>query len=498
MRTMKDGLKTCLLLAVFTILAYMYVHLLKDTINLASIYILCVFLVARFTSGYAWGIVASIIGMLGVNFFFVRPQFAFNFTMTGYPITFISMVVIAIVTTTLTASLQERIKIKTEQEARPKIMNEMNRNLIVATSFAEIVQPVLNDMREFSNISCIFYSEDPLTDKNPLLSLVNPQDEHLFFNPVERDIAHLAYASIKTGNTLNVDSTSKCYYIPVVNNDTIWGMVALLATKDSTIIKENVELFKLLVPQLILTFEHNALMIEHQKLAIESEKEKMRANLLRAVSHDLRTPLTSMIGSSSAYLENNETLSEEEKIKFVSQIKEDATWLLNMVENLLSVTRIITDTTKIVKKEELLEEIIGESVVRVKRRFPNAPIKVTLPDDVILVPVDATLIEQVIINLIENAIKHAETFTHIDVNSKANNTHAIIEVMDDGIGIAPERLDTLFDGYGLYKKNESPDSSKGMGIGLSICKTIVVAHEGTLTVRNLPKGTAFTLTLPMH
>lgn len=499
MQILKDAVKTCVLLIFFTAIAYLYFHLLNDVTNLATIYILCIFLVARFTSGYIWGIIASIIGMLGVNYLFIHPRFAFDFSITGYPVTFLSMIIIAFVTTTLTTSLREQIKIKTAQESRLKKLNEMNKKLIMATNFSEIIQPILNYFMTEGNLSCIFYSKDPIEDTTqPIGTYIKPQDEEIFSSSYERAIAHLAYISLEPKGMHTKDhSQSKCYYLPIVGKGRIWGMLALLAAENPSFVKENLEFFNLLIPQLILTFEHQTLSDDHQRLAVEAEKEKMRANLLRAVSHDLRTPLTSMIGSSAAYIENNEVLSNEEKIKLVSQINEDSTWLLNMVENLLSVTRIVTDTAKVTKTEELLEEIIGEAVVRVKKRYPDAPIKVGIPDDFILVPVDATLIEQVIINLIENAIKHARTYTYVEVVAKTTPSHAMIEVSDDGIGIAEDRIATLFDGYGLYT-NQSPDSTKGMGIGLSICKTIVTAHGGTLSVRNLQKGTAFTITLPLE
>lgn len=499
MQIFKDAVKTCILLIFFTVISYLYFHLLNDVTNLATIYILCIFLIARFTSGYVWGILASIIGMLGVNYLFIHPRFAFDFTITGYPVTFLSMIIIAFVTTTLTTSLQEQIKIKVAQEFRLKKLNEMNKKLIMATNFSEIIQPILDYLITEGNISCIFYSNDPIEENiAPIGNYIKPQDESVFSSSYERAIAHLSYISLEPKGMYTKDqSHSKCYYLPIAGKGRTWGMFALLASENPNFIKENIEFFNLLIPQLILAFEHQLLSDDHQRLTVEAEKEKMRANLLRAVSHDLRTPLTSMIGSSAAYIENNNVLSNEEKIKLVSQINEDSTWLLNMVENLLSVTRIVTDTAKVTKTSELLEEVIGEAVVRVKKRYPDAPIKVSTPDDFVLVPLDATLIEQVIINLIENAIKHARTFTYVEVIAKTTPSHAIIEVADDGVGIAEDRIATLFDGYGLYT-NQSPDSTKGMGIGLSICKTIVLAHDGTLTVRNLQKGSAFTITLPLE
>ena len=228
----------------------------------------------------------------------------------------------------------------------------------------------------------------------------------------------------------------------------------------------------------------------------------MRANLLRAISHDLRTPLTSMIGVSSIYLENNTQLDEAAKLQLVSQFNEDANWLLHIVENLLSITRIHQETATVKKSLEPLEEVIAESIMRVKKRIPNAQINATVPVEFLMVPMEPTLIEQVLINLLENSLKYSQSTEPIILKAtkKISDTHGEyveIQVKDFGVGIDPERLDTIFDGYSLNTTCSS-DSSKGMGIGLSICKTIIAAHGGDITATNQEKGITFIFTLPLQ
>lgn len=235
---------------------------------------------------------------------------------------------------------------------------------------------------------------------------------------------------------------------------------------------------------------------EQNHILMEAEKETMRANLLRAVSHDLRTPLTGIIGASSAYLENKEHMTEDEKTGMVSNIREDANWLLNMVENLLSVTRIRDTGAQVNKTLEPLEEVASEAVQRFHKRLPEAAVHVTVPDEFIMVPMDATLIEQVIINLLENAVYHSHSEAPIDLNITVQDGFARFAVTDHGCGIPAERLDSLFDG-GTPTPNSSGDSHKGMGIGLSICKTIITAHGGTITASNETQGARFTFTLPL-
>lgn len=230
---------------------------------------------------------------------------------------------------------------------------------------------------------------------------------------------------------------------------------------------------------------------------MNAEKETMKANLMRAMSHDLRTPLTTIIGSSSLYLEQDASMSDKEKRQLVLNIEEDAQWLLTMVENLLSVTRIQDErgVASVVKTEEPLEEIVSEAVIRFRKRFPDVPVRVMIPDRFIVVPVDATLIGQVINNLLENAFFHSESHGPIDLIVTTEGPYISISIKDYGKGIAPELLDTLFDGGGVYK-NQTGDGHKGMGIGLTICKTIVNAHSGEIYADNHEEGARFTFTLP--
>ena len=233
-------------------------------------------------------------------------------------------------------------------------------------------------------------------------------------------------------------------------------------------------------------------------LQIEKEKEKMRSNLLRAISHDLRTPLTGMIGASSTYLEAKDQLDEEAKDQLVMGIKEDANWLLNMVENLLSITRIQSngsDTQPHVKKvPEPLEEVVSEAIQRYHKRYPDSELKVKIPEDFLMVPMDPTLIEQVIMNLLENAWVHAGTRGPIELDIKEEEKNVVFYVRDHGVGIEPERIDQIFDGCAGAIDHES---RKGMGIGLSICKSIVMAHQGDVYARNYEDGAEFSFSLPM-
>ena len=237
------------------------------------------------------------------------------------------------------------------------------------------------------------------------------------------------------------------------------------------------------------------LVTAHERKLIEAESERIRANLLRAISHDLRTPLSGIIGNSSVYCNNHATLTEQEKLDILTNIHDDATWLFNMVENLLTITRIQKDDLTIKTNVEPIEEVIGEAAMRVTKRHPGCQLQVQAPDDLIMVPMDAILIEQVIINLIENALMHSGATLPVELIVTDSPTEVSFTVRDYGHGIPKEMLDNLFEGK-AYSESRNTDIQKGIGIGLVICKTIVVAHNGVIIGKNHDSGAEFTFTLP--
>ncbi len=227
----------------------------------------------------------------------------------------------------------------------------------------------------------------------------------------------------------------------------------------------------------------------HQKQKEESEKERMRANLLRAVSHDLRTPLTTIYASSSALLENEE-LSLEQRKRIAVGIKEDAQWLVSMVENLLSITKLDSNNVKIIKTSTVLEELVDSVLLKFKKRYPKIPVSVDIPENIVIIAMDALLIEQVLTNLLENAAIHAKGMTEIRFSVYTLGKTAIFEVRDNGCGIDKEKLPNIFNGY-FENRTEPFDGKKhNTGIGLSVCATIIKAHGGEISAENLKDGGA--------
>lgn len=239
---------------------------------------------------------------------------------------------------------------------------------------------------------------------------------------------------------------------------------------------------------------------EQEKIKREVETEKMRSNLLRAVSHDIRTPLTAISGAASVLLDNHEQLSDADVRELALNMKEESQWLIRIVENLLSITRMEggSGAANIKTEEELAEEIVSSAIMKFKKRYPNMDVAAYLPDDLVLVPMDGILIEQVLVNLLENAVQHGRTTSKISIHVETEADKAIFCVEDNGIGIKDSVLPRIFNGELHSKGDESSDAKRNMGIGLSVCMSIVKAHKGDMKAENMDKGGArFTFWLPM-
>ena len=237
---------------------------------------------------------------------------------------------------------------------------------------------------------------------------------------------------------------------------------------------------------------------KQEKLKAEAEKERMRGNLLRAVSHDLRTPLTSIYGACSVMIENFDDISREKKLKMLGDVRGDAQWLTRMVENLLSVTRVDAEMVRLAKHGTVLEELIDALLVKFHKHYPEQKVEVDIPEGFVSIPMDAMLIEQVLMNLLENAVFHAHGMKHLWLRVQLKGNKAVFRVEDDGCGIPEERLQRLF--TGLLESEAPADSSRSsMGIGLSVCSTIIKAHGSEIKAKNRGEGGAsFSFALEME
>lgn len=255
-------------------------------------------------------------------------------------------------------------------------------------------------------------------------------------------------------------------------------------------IPENMLSALIMITLSVLTSALTTKLKNWQTLKSEGEKEKMRANLLRAVSHDLRTPLTTIYGSSSAILDNYDSLSPEQRKRMLAGIKEDAEWLVRMVENLLSVTKIGSENVKVNKFPTVLDELVDSVILKFKKRYPEQIVNISLPQELVIIPMDPILVEQVLVNILENAVQHARGMTFLSLNVYTENGQAVFEIADDGCGIEKDRLEKIFTGY--YNSTEQPSDTgkRNAGIGLSVCATIIKAHGGKISAENRRGGGA--------
>ena len=238
---------------------------------------------------------------------------------------------------------------------------------------------------------------------------------------------------------------------------------------------------------------------QQEKLKAEAQAERMRGNLLRAVSHDLRTPLTTIYGSATALLEEEHMLTETQKQTMLRGIREDSEWLVRMVENLLSITRIDSGNVKISKTPTVLEELIDSCVLKFKKRYPDQFLELEIPDEIALIPMDAILIEQVIVNILDNAVQHARGMTRLTLRVFLLGGQAIFEIKDNGCGIHEDMLGRIFTGYEDSRNHPADSRKRNFGIGLSVCATIIAAHGGDIRAENNKSGGAtFRFTLSME
>ncbi|MEG2174636.1 MAG: DUF4118 domain-containing protein [Oscillospiraceae bacterium] len=493
-RLKHDILITVILVVTAMLLSSLLAEAFIDTMNVVMVYCLMVLIVARVTTGYVYGVVASIVGVLGVNYFFTYPYSALDFTKTGYPITFACMLGTSIVTSALTSRIKAQTERAQTREKNSEVLYEITKSLLCLREPEQIAQTSANYLDSFFECRAVIWLGDPTEGHAYYSSTLHLAQEDL-------SAATDAFVrGVETGRGTAFFPSAIGTYLPIMTqtpHGNVLGVSGL--SREMTAFDEHLggTLLNLITAQIAIALEYRHLERERQRAALEVETEKMRGNLLRAISHDLRTPLTGIYGASSALLEKGNLMAGEDCQSLLHDIQENAQWLIRMVENLLSVTRIGQSASNVSKTPEAAEEIIGAAVTNLRKSYPHAQIGVHAPDQLLMVPMDAILIQQVLINLIENAIKYANSNQPIQVAVEAHPCEAYFTVCDSGSGLPSDRISTIFEG-GSVHSTVLGDSYRGMGIGLPICKTIVTAHGGRIGVTNRENGgCCFYFVLPL-
>ena len=494
---MVDIAKTFGILFLSTILALIFFEFGYSEANIITIYIFGVLLTSITTSGKRCGILMSILAVLTFNFLFTNPRFTFQAYDKSYPVTFAVMFISSIVTSKLATKVKLEAQQSTRKAYRTEVLLETSQKLQIAKSKEDIFNKTAYQTKKLLDKTIILYKSEKGVLAEPLVfKHENDKDVLEYISEEEKAVAQWTLKNKKhAGATTNTLPGAKCLYLSIRNHEKAFGVIGIPLEKDEFLEAFEKNLLIAVLGESALALEKEEINQSKNKIYIKAEQEKLRSNLLRSISHDLRTPLTSISGNAGILINNSEILSEEKKKSLYLDIYDDSMWLINLVENLLSITRIENGTMKINTEPELVEEVIEEAICHINRKVSEHKINTVTEDDLLMAKMDSGLIIQVIINIINNAIKYTPKDSIITITSKRKNNMAVIEISDNGKGINEESKEKLFDMF-FTDNNKFGDGRRGLGLGLALCKSIIDAHEGCIYVRdNKPNGAIFGFTL---
>lgn len=481
----RDFFISVLSLLVATIIGVLFHHLGFSEANTITVYILSVLITAISTSERIYSLVSSILSVLVFNFMFTNPRFTLAAYGSGYPMTFAIMLIAAFITSTLAIRIKQQAKQSAQHAYRTKILLETNRLLQKEKSTAGIKETTAKQIIKLLNKPALIYQ----INNDQVILDINLDENIKQLDNLENNVRWV-YQNNKTFHDQN-------YYLPIASANDIYGV--LIIVLDETFLdafEDNLILS--IIGECALALEKELFNQKKEEAAIEAKNERLRANLLRSISHDLRTPLTSISGNANVLMNSGDNLDNDKKHELYEVIYDDSLWLINLVENLLSVTRIEDNKMNLHLETELIDEVINEALSHISRKKEQHQIKLITKDEFILAKIDASLIIQVIINIIDNAIKYTPSGSLITIETIKHNHFVEIKISDNGQGISDQDKEKLFEMF-YTAKHDVIDGRRGLGLGLALCKSIIIAHGGQIKVEdNLPQGTVFSFTLPIE
>ena len=416
---------------------------------------------------------------------------------SGYPVTFLVMFLASLLTGSLASKLKSHAKRSAQIAWRTKLLLETNQNLQKARTEEEIISVTAKQLLKIFQRDIIAYrikEEKPMMPEIFLAdSAVSPER---YTSEKEREVAQWVITNNKRAGagTENL-SDSCCTYLSVRTGTRIYGVVGIAAS-DKPLDSFETSILLSVLGESALALENQKNLEEKEAAAVLAKNEQLRANLLRSISHDLRTPLTSISGNASNLLSNGDLFDAKTKEQMYTDIYDDAMWLINLVENLLSVSRLEEGRMNLHISTELIDEVVAEALRHINRKSAEYHLKVQNSEEYLLAQIDAKLIVQVIINLVDNAIKYTPPGSEIDIGWKQKGSCIYISVEDNGPGISDKDKPHIFDMF-YSASNQIADSRRSMGLGLALCKSIVNAHGGEIMVTDhLPHGSIFTFSVP--
>lgn len=494
-----DVLKTLGVLALCTLLGFLFYNFHIMQINIITIYILGVLIISSKTNGKIYGLASSVLSVLAYNYFFTEPKFTLNAYDADYPITFLIMLIASLITSSLTAKVRRQARAASVNAHRTSVLLETSRELQKESELSRIIEKSSQQISKLVNRPVLFFTvaenelQRPQIYKNdpaqPLSPDYNSDDEYA--------VAVWAFRNGKpAGASTDTLPGAKLLYLPVGSDGTVLAVIGIPLQPGGQLESFERSVLDGMINEVSRAIGQYYLNIQQNQIKMSAEKERLRANLLRAISHDLRTPLTSISGNASILLNDEPGIGPEEKKMLLGNIYEDALWLTNLVENILSVTKIDNGKLTIQAQPELVQDLIDEALHHIDHRKSEHTIRVELDDELLMVRVDAHLIVQTVINIVNNAIFYTQAGSSILIHAFRRDKMAFVEVADNGSGISDKDKKQIFDMF-YTANNESGDSRRGLGLGLSLCKSIVNAHGGEIYVKdNKPKGTVLGFSLP--
>ena len=474
---------------VTSLIGLFFAHLGFSEANIITLYILGVLITSIVTSSkLAWGF-SSVASVLIFNFLFTKPRFSLMAYGDGYPITFAIMFVASLITGSLASKMHNQTKQSSQAAYRTKILFDANRLLQRASDDEEVLKITAEQLKKLLNREIVIFKQN----KDTLQTLVYALDNSFQMGEKELNIA----TSILINHSYDYkDAQLRCDYYPLKTQLRTYGIVAVYKNEKEIDSFEN-SIVLSLVGECALALENLFNAKEKELAAVLAENEQLRANLLRAISHDLRTPLTAISGNASNLISNASSFDEQTKLSIYNDIYNDSMWLINLVENLLSITRLEEGRMNLNFTAELIDEVVAEAVKHVHMRQGGQKITVVHKDEFLLAKMDTRLIIQVIINILDNAIKYTPKDSMITITTEKQKDKAIISIADNGAGIPDELKERVFDMF-YTGANKVADSRRSIGLGLALCKSIISVHGGEIFVKdNVPSGAIFTFTLPI-
>ncbi len=478
-------------LMLVTVLGFLLDKLGFTEANIITVYILGVLLTALFTRNAICSVLSSAASVLLFNFFFAEPRLNFRAYETGYPMTFAITMLAALITSSMAKRLEENAKQSAQAAWRTKTLLDTTQQLQQATDEEAVLQVLAAQLLKLLNRPLVIWPAAGGSLGRPIAFASEQADSFAG----EENVAAWAFQKQKrAGATTETFPKAKGLYLAIRSNADAFGVVGFPMEQPLEPFENSILLSILGEGALAMESIHHAR--QKEEAAVLAKNEQLRANLLRSISHDLRTPLTSISGNAENLLNNRQTMDAATQDATLTDIYDDAIWLNQLVENLLAITKIGEGRTRLNVSAELIEDVISESLHHIRRRGDNHIIETILPEELLLAQMDARLISQVILNLVDNAIKYTPSGSAIKISAQKQGDSIAVSVADNGPGIPDSQKANIFDMF-YTGETKVADCRRSMGLGLALCKSIVTIHGGEIRLTdNTPSGCSFTFTLP--